>query len=151
MADDPDSIRAAMHCAMSLFHMADWVYQSRKSGELLNFKKDSNESIPVRNEKEFCDALQTICQDFNIVRATANSLKHFVLNGRSSENRFPRRAEQTSVKALGWGEGAWGEGPWDGGPQVIVEVAEGKFRHFSAIAENVRNMWLELNRINDWW
>ena len=77
-----DSLRHAFHCAISLFHMADWVYDAHKETISSKFKiKDHNsgESKAVCNEKEFANALRDGHPDFELIRRIANTAKHLSL------------------------------------------------------------------------
>jgi hypothetical protein len=79
-----DDLRRAFHCAITLFHMSDWIYVSQKTYINANFTfKDKNGiSRPVTCEKKFANAVGDLHPDFDLIRGIANSAKHLVLGHR---------------------------------------------------------------------
>jgi len=50
-------------------------------------------------------------------------------------------AAQFDIGQLGWGEAEWGVGTWGGTSEVVIELDSGEKRHFSALVEDVAEMW----------
>ena len=70
-----DNIRLAFHCAISLFHLCDWVYHAHKANIDANFSyRDRHGKLrPVTDEKTFANALGDLNPDFDLIRGIANS------------------------------------------------------------------------------
>ncbi len=81
------------------------------------------------------------CADFALVRDVAEAYKHGKL-GRPG--RRITRYDQTSARAMGFGEGAFGEGTFGGSAQLVVTLDDGSKRPLSAIMANVIAMWESL-------
>ena len=59
---DHSDLRAALHCAISLFHMSDWVFHTHKAQVCANFTfRDAlGVNKPVSSPETFANALETI-------------------------------------------------------------------------------------------
>jgi hypothetical protein len=79
-----DSLRDAFHCAISLFHMHDWLYQANAASINQTFTYlDSNRNVQsVHNAQTFANAVADLCTDFELIRGIANSAKHLELTPR---------------------------------------------------------------------
>src|SRR5258708_549734 len=73
-------LRRAFHCAISLFHLSDWVYVAHKAYIDANFTFHDKIDVarPVSDEKTFANALGQLHPDFDLIRGIANSAKHLV-------------------------------------------------------------------------
>jgi hypothetical protein len=131
---DATSLRKAFHCALSLYHLHEWVFASHATQ--LNYSK----------ARDFDKAL-CASPDFQLIRDIANAAKHMVLT------RDPKRiahAANTAVQSTGWGEGNYGQGPYGGGPRVRVHVGPGDFEEFSTVARSVLEMWHQMFVLHSW-
>jgi len=143
-----DDLRVAFHCAISLFHMHDWIYMTHKSviDQSFQFKNRKTSALtPVSDERQFADAIEDGHPDFELIREIANTAKHL------SRKNSPSHAANTVVKGTGWGEGSWGQGPFGGAPRVMLI---GRFGQpdieFFDIAHSVFNMWPSLRSKHNW-
>ena len=150
--NNPGDLRAALHAAISLFHMSDWVFEEHKSSICCMFtfndKKGSKQA--VNDSKTFANALEQLEPDFALIRGIANAAKHLALRDIRPHLDAPSHSANTASQSLGWGEGAYGVGPNGGGPQVMLEGAAGHL-HFSQIAKSVYDMWVRLKTQHSWW
>jgi hypothetical protein len=148
-----DDLRLAFHCAITLFHMADWVYVVHKSYIDSKFKfKDKNGNLQrVTDEKMFANAVQDLYPDFKLIRGIANSAKHLKLKkDRDPHPPSPSHAANTRVQSTGWGKGRFGNGPYGGTPRVMLAGPNGQDLEFSDIATSTYNMWKSLAQDHGW-
>jgi hypothetical protein len=89
-----DDLRRAFHCAISLFHLGDWVYVAHKAYIDANFTyRDRNGAArPVSDEKTFANALGELHPDFDLIRGIANSAKHLLLTNPRPHPAAPSHA-----------------------------------------------------------
>ena len=141
-----DDLRKAFHCAISLFHMCDWIYVAYQSeiSSTFTYTDRHGATQAVSDERSFANALRDLYREFELVRGIANSAKHLKLRGIGGHADSPSNAANTKVQSTGWGEGSWG-----GGPRVMLQ-ATGRDYEFSAIATAVRDMWTQLALEHDW-
>ena len=137
--DNPTDLRKAFHAAASLYHVVDWVWSDYKSNPQMVYGAGS--LTDLRDH-----IIQNECADFELVRDVADSAKHFRLD-RSSAT--VRSATEVISRSTGSGEGGFGEGGYGGVQEVVVGV-HGGIRHFTAIAQNVHDMWDRLFRAKGW-
>ena len=107
-----DNIRRAFHCAISVFHLCDWVYRAHQPYIDANFSyRDRNGVVlPVTDEKTFANALSDLHPDFDLIRDIANSAKHLVLTNRRPHPASPSHAAKIRVQSTGFGRAAMA---WD--------------------------------------
>ena len=144
-------LRAALHSAISLFHMSDWVFEEHRNMICNSFTFNDRNGLPqaVNNSGTFANALEQIESDFALIRGIANAAKHLALDNIRPHRDAPSHSANTATQSLGWGEGGYGVGSYGGGPQVMLEGASGHL-HFSQIATSVYNMWAGLKTQNNW-
>ena len=131
----PASLRAAFHCASSLYHLHEFVFADH--GKQLGYQKS----------REFDDALCAKSKDFQLVRDIANTAKHMELD------RDPKRITHianTTVQSTGFGEGAYGSGPFGGTPRVRVHVAPNTDEEFSSVATAAMTLWRQMFAQHGW-
>jgi hypothetical protein len=147
-----DNIRRAFHCAISLFHLCDWVYHVHRPYIDANFSyRDRNGVVrPVTDEKTFANALGDLHPDFDLIRGIANSAKHLVLTNRRPHPASPSHAANTRVQSTGFGEGGYGMGPYGGTPRVMLEGPGGQDREFTDLAKSTFEMWQRLSQQHNW-
>jgi hypothetical protein len=148
---NPSDLRSALHAAISLFHLADWVFQSHEARvrATFTFKDKNNTTTKVGDGKGFANALEQFENDFGRVRSVANAAKHLKCD-RRPVTAAANNAANTFVQATGYGQGGYGQGPYGGSPRVVLEDG-GSNLEFMDIAKNVFDMWETLNRQHGWW
>lgn len=150
---NPGNLRAAFHCAISLFHLGDWVYAAHKPTIDAGFTFTTGaQKNPVRDEKMFANALADINPDFELIRGVANSVKHLQLKpfagSRAQPPHMPTNAANTqSISYSGFGDAPIGAGPLGGWTDVELE---GSNRKMIFIATSVHNMWRDLFMQHGW-
>jgi hypothetical protein len=144
-------LRAALHAAISLFHMSDWVFEQHQSmvRKAFTFNDKSGQPQSVKDSKTFAHSLEEIESNFALIRGIANAAKHLALKDIRPHPDAPSHSANTASQSLGWGEGGYGVGPYGGGPQVMLEGANGHL-HFSQIATSVYDMWVKLKNQHNW-
>ena len=137
---DQTNLRLAAHAALSLYHIHDWVFE--------DYKGDTARIFECKSKSQFLDHIrQQECADFELLRGLANSHKHFRLD---RGQPAVASSTQVSIRPTGWGESAYGEGPYGGSASIVVDIGNGQIRHFTAIAQNVWEMWCRLFRSQNW-
>lgn len=145
-----DDLRRAFHCAISLFHLSDWVYVAHKAHIDANFTFRERHGVARADERTFANALGDLHPDFDLIRGIANSAKHLVLTNRRPHPAAPSHAANTRVQSTGFGEGGYGMGPYGGTPRVMLEGAGGEDREFSDLATSTFDMWKRLSQQHNW-
>jgi hypothetical protein len=145
-----DDLRRAFHCAISLFHLSDWVYVAHKAHIDANFTFRERHGVARPDERTFANALGDLHPDFDLIRGIANSAKHLVLTNRRPHPAAPSHAANTRVQSTGFGEGGYGMGPYGGTPRVMLEGAGGEDREFSDLATSTFDMWKRLSQQHNW-
>jgi hypothetical protein len=154
--DDLGSLRAALHAAISLFHMSDWVFHTHESKvrAAFIFRDGSGKYQAVHTAATFANALEQrpgIGEDFGRVRGICHAAKHLKVKDIRPVPSAPSRSANTRVQATRYGEGGYGSGPYGGTPRVVLEGAGGIDIEFADIAKSIRTMWVELNGVHGWW
>jgi hypothetical protein len=151
-AAEIDDLRRAFHCAISLFHLSDWVYVAYKTyiNANVTFHDKNGIARPVTDEKTFANALGELHPDFDLIRGIANSAKHLVLTNPRPHPAAPNHVAKTRVQSTGFGEGGYGMGPYGGAPRVMVEGPGGRDREFSNLATSTSEMWKRLSHQHNW-
>jgi hypothetical protein len=144
-------LRAALHAAISLFHMSDWVFEDHQTTirSTLTFNDKNGLQQAVSDSGTFANSLEQTESDFALIRGIANAAKHLALSNIRPHPDAPSHSANTATQSLGWGEGGYGVGPYGGGPQVMLEGASGHLP-FSEIATSVYNMWVTLKTQHGW-
>lgn len=149
-----NDLRLAFHCAISLFHMADWIYETHKTAidSTFMFKdRRTGAPTPVSRVSEFANAISDTYPDFELIRQIANTAKHLKLSSTSPHPNAPSHAANTAVQSTGYGQGGFGQGPFGGTPRVMLANHPGQPDfEFSTIATSVFNMWQALKVQHRW-
>jgi hypothetical protein len=150
---NPESLRAALHAAISLFHMSDWVFHTHESQirNAFTFLDRNSQNRAVYDAATFANALEQQHNKFGLVRGICHAAKHLKLKDIRPVPNAPSHSANTRVQATGYGEGGYGSGPYGGTPRVMLEGAGGNDIEFADIAKSVRTMWVELNGVHGWW
>lgn len=153
--NDPSDRRAALHAAISLFHMSDWVFHTHdaKVCAAFTFRDKLGQTQPVTCPENFANALEEIEDDFARLRGICHAGKHLQLRNIRPVPSAPSHSANTRVQTTGYGAGGYGQGPHGGTARVMLEGggAGGADAEFSLIAQSVYQMWLDLNRAHSWW
>jgi hypothetical protein len=147
-----DDLRRAFHCAITLFHMCDWVYVAHKPyiDSTFAYKDKNGASQSVSNEKGFADAIRDLYPEFQLIRGIANSAKHLELKQLGSHPASPSHAANTRVQSTGYGEGRYGQGPFGGTARVMLQGSQGHDLEFSEIATSTYRMWKAIAQQHAW-
>ena len=152
-----DDLRKAFHCAISLFHMADWIYITHQTTIhatfYFNSRKLLGSNVPmlVTRVSEFADSISDAHPNFELIRRIANSVKHLSLTGQSPHTNAPSNASNTSVQTTGYGVGGFGQGRYGGTPRVVLANHAGQPPiEFKDLATSVFNNWMNLKALHHW-
>ena len=146
------NLRLAFHCAISLNHMADWIFHTHEQYVKANFTfvDAAGATVKVSSPTTFANALEQIEPNFALVRGIANAAKHLKLSNIRSHPSAPSNAENTSARVLSWGQGGFGAGPWGGASRVMLAGPSGNDTNFKNIADSVYSMWETLKTTHGW-
>jgi len=147
-----DDLRRAFHCAITLFHMCEWVYIAHKQyiDSKFTYKDRNGVSQSVSDEKTFANAIRDLYPDFELIRGIANSAKHLQLKQSGSYPSSPSHAANTRVQGTGWGEGGYGQGPFGGTARVMLQGPQGQDLEFSHIATSTYRAWKHIAQQHSW-
>lgn len=106
------SARCAVHCAITAYHLHEWVW-----GDWLKSDLATKNKLGLTDLKSFLAWIDTKCLWFPVVQALANGSKHF-----SNHLGF----EPMHVK--GYGQGPFGIGVFGSG-YLIIDYGEGAREH----------------------
>jgi hypothetical protein len=140
--NNPTDLRLALHVAVSLFQLRDWVLEER--GAIKGW----------RRAEDIQTFLQNKCNDFGLIKDIANSSKHLVLKRPSTPLTGMTGAGQvltTMVPTAVLAKMDAREYDEDSGSAVVIEVPDRKALMFAAIAESVLKMWKDLFLTEGWW
>ena len=75
---DHSDLRAALHCAISLFHMSDWVFHTHEAQvrASFTFRDALGVNKSVCSPETFANALEAINDDFARLRGICHAGKH---------------------------------------------------------------------------
>ena len=149
---DQENLRRALHCAISLFHMHDWVFHTHGSSvrSIFTFTDKIGAITKVSSPTHFANALEQQNDDFGRIRGIANAGKHLQLNDIRPVLNAPSNAANTAIQTTGYGQGGYGQGPYGGSPRVMLEGANGNDMEFLIIMEKVYQMWEALTKTHGW-
>jgi hypothetical protein len=139
-------VRKAFHCAISLFHMADWVYKEKGlaywTSVGLGFVDRTGATIAVHDDKSFANALATIDSNFELVRNIANSVKHFSLSKPGSHPSSPSHVANT-YSILAFDPSVFDPAVFDTTARVMLEGPGGRHLLFLNLAKSVHETFQE--------
>jgi hypothetical protein len=140
----PGNLRKAFHCAISLFHIADWIYKEKGPSYWqsagLKFKDRTGAMVLVHDDKSFANALATINPDFELIRNVANNAKHFSLKNPGSHPASPSHAANTYSRQAAFDASVFDESVFDATDEVMLEGPGGRDILFLNLAISVRQM-----------
>lgn len=130
----PTDLRLAMNAAVVLNQMADYFWHAYQSVDPVRVFQQAAVS-------DFRRELALRYPSFALLRDVAEAHKHVKLDRPA---RAITSAAQTRIGRMGWGEAEFGVGVYGGGPEVVIQLDNGKKRHFSALVEEITNLWMSL-------
>jgi hypothetical protein len=142
-------LRKAWHCAISLFHLHDWVYVARQSSIKSSYKFQDHNGIirPVSSAREFANSLAQKYPEFQLIRGIANAAKHLELNDGPPGPTMPRHAASTSVAGRVFDPNVFDPNIFQTGEVMLKGLPD---RKFAELAQSVLNMWNELFSLEGW-
>ncbi len=149
---DKGDVRKAFHCAISLFHLADWVYASHKKqiDAKFGFIDDRGKERQVNNSAEFANALGQKYEHFQLIRGIANALKHFQLKPVPEGRVNPKDMPSHSANVFVVGGGFSNDFSDDFQKSRVHLEGAGGDRDFAALAKSTMQMWDDLIRTEGW-
>lgn len=160
--EEPHSARRALHCAITAYHMHDWVWA--------DWLKEDNElrgRLGIGAKKSaFASWLIARSTWFQIVASVANGTKHFVADGGFESVRVVAAPFAFDQLTAGWDEGSWDQPlAWEGpvryvagsmpvGPKgkgyllfdLGAEAEQHRYQPVAHILEAVVRMWRDFFR-----
>jgi hypothetical protein len=149
--DEPHSARRAMHCAISAYHLHDWVW----AGGLAKNDALREELGIARNKGEFVAWCTRMTWHFAIVQDLANGSKHLRPTSGVEAVKVGAPPFMWDTLTAGWGEGHWdgptkfvkAEGPW--GPKgqgyLMIDLGPGdevhRYQPAAHVLEAVVRFW----------
>lgn len=131
--DQSASGRRAIHCAISAFHLYEWVW-----GDLIKPDMQLQAALGVNSCREFLRWIEQKSPWFSTVQKLANGGKHFIRNP-----NFHAR------KMSGFGRGPYGMGPY-GSEYLLLDLGENAGEHrwkpAAYILEVVVRFWRDFFR-----
>jgi hypothetical protein len=110
--DEQSSARRALHCAVTAYHLHEWVW-----GDWLAKDYDTWKALGIRDKDSFLAWIDDTCPWFPIIQRLANGTKHFI-----------RDQDFGAKKIGGYGQGPYGVGPY-GQSYLLIESGEGAAEH----------------------
>lgn len=149
---DKGNLRLALHAAIALFHMSDWVFHTHEDFVRTNFtfKDKAGDIKPISSPATFANALEEQCNDFGRIRGIAHAAKHLQLHDIRPVPNAPSHAANTAVHESGFTRGIFDQGSFDSGRKVMLAGPNGNDMEFSAIAKTVYEMWQTLRAQHGW-
>jgi hypothetical protein len=99
------SARKAAHCAISAYHLREWVWK-----DWLVHDVSAQKAIGVHDKESFEVWVNRCCVWFRFLRDLANGTKHFTNKANFQTIRVMATPFAWNQVTAGWGEGAW-DGP----------------------------------------
>jgi hypothetical protein len=108
----PHSARRAVHCAITAYHLHEWVW-----GDWLKEDYGVWKAIGIRDKDSFRAWIESKCVWFLAVQDIANGTKHFI-----------RDQGFETMRIGGYGQGPFGVGPYGQG-YLLIDYGEGAAEH----------------------
>jgi hypothetical protein len=126
----PTDLRLAMNAVVSLYHMADYFWNS--------FYETDCRVYSTKKSGEFRAELARRSDDYALLRDVAEAHKHMRLH---RSERIVTTSTQTVVDSTAYGEASYGSGPFGGGLSIVVELDDHTKQHLSYTAKMVKQLW----------
>lgn len=144
-ANEPGSGRLALNCAMTAYHMYEWVW-----GDWLKTDYKTWKALDIRDDKTFLAWIDRACPWFPVVQGLTNGAKHFIRNQQFQAVRVSRPPFMWDTPGCGFGEGCWnGPMPYvtDGTEFLLFdfgpEAGEHRWMPAAMLLEAVVRFWRE--------
>ena len=142
---EPGSGRLALNCAMTAYHLHEWVW-----GDWLKTDYAVRKALGIRDSNTFLAWIDKACPWFFAIQGLTNGAKHFIRNQPFQARRVSRPPFMLDAPGAGFDEGAW-DGPM---PYVVAgnefllfdfgpEAAEHQWMPTSMLLEVVVRFWRE--------
>ncbi|MBZ5510516.1 MAG: hypothetical protein LAN70_05025 [Acidobacteriia bacterium] len=132
--EDQQSSRRAIHCAITAYHLHEWVW-----GDWLGTDYLTRKALSIRDKESFLAWIDKACPWFSSIQALANGSKHFI-----------RKPGFDTQKIQGYGQGPYGVGPY-GQPYLLIDfgeqAAEHRFYPAGALLEVVVRFWRDFFKL----
>lgn len=147
-----ESLRYALHAAISLFHMSDWAFHTHETTVKTNFTfMDRNGTITaVSDPATFATSLEQQFSDFGLIRGIAHAAKHLKLNNVRPIPNAPSHAANTAVHGPTFSPDVFAHGLFDTSRKVMLAGANGADVEFEKILRAVYAMWTSLKSTHSW-
>jgi hypothetical protein len=104
---EEDSARLALNCAITAYHLHEWVWGDWLKTDYAVWKK-----LGIRDKESFIAWLERECPGFDTLEDLANGAKHFV-----------RQQDFGTQRVAGFGMGPYGIGPF-GKSYLLIDYGE---------------------------
>lgn len=130
---EPHSARRAWHCAITAYHLHEWVW-----GDWLKSNRPMRNTLKVGSRTEFLQWIEAHCVWFWFIQQLATGAKHFV-----------RDPGSQPIHVGGYSEGAYGVGPYGRGYLMIdlgEELGDERWQTAAKYLEVVVRFWRDFFR-----
>jgi hypothetical protein len=132
--DEPHSGRRALHCAITAYHLHEWIW-----GDWLKGDHVTRNTLGISDKKSFLEWIDRNCVWFANVQELANGSKHFIRN----------QGFETELIG-GYGRGPYGVGPYGQG-YLLIDYGENagnhRWRPAADLLEVVVRFWRDFLRL----
>jgi len=157
--EEPQSARRAIHCAISAYHLHDWVW-----GERLAHDANLRAAMGCGDSKaEFVAWCCRMAWHFALVQEIATGSKHFRPSSGLEAERVEAPPFMWDTTGAGWDEGAWGgpirylQAPGPFGPKgqgyLLIDQGPGdevhRYQPAAHVLEAVIRFWRDFLRKYD--
>lgn len=153
--DEPHSVRCALHCAISAYHLREWVWR-----DWLDADVTVKAALGIKTEAEFNGWINRVCPWFPVVRDLTNGTKHCKRDQGFETYRVTATPFALDQLTAGLDEGAWDEpvryvsgslpvGPYGKGYLLIdygESAAEHRWQPAAYLLEIVVRFWRDFFR-----
>ena len=148
------NLRLALHAAISLFHMSDWVFHTHQATVVSGFTYINNAGVPanVSSASTFANSLEQQNADFGRIRGICHAAKHLKLHDIRPVANAPSHAANTASHAISTAAQGFFSQWWPSSPsrKVMLAGPSGNDMEFEAILRSVYEMWGNLKRSHGW-
>jgi hypothetical protein len=147
------NLRHAFHAAISLFHMADWVFKTHEAQvkAIFTFRDRTGATLAVYDSACFANALEQMQPDFGRIRGVANAAKHLSLRPHDVRPvpNAPSHAANTGVQMGAFQANAFSNSAFNTG-HVVLEGDNDQHINFHTVVVSVYEMWKILISQHGW-
>lgn len=124
---EPTSVRRALHCAITAYHLHEWVW-----GDWLKTDQTVQKALGINNKKNFIAWIDNASPWFCVIQNLANGTKHFI-----------RNQDFKTTEIQGYGQGPYDVGPYGKG-YLLIDFgvnSEPQFRSAAQLLEVIVKFW----------